>query len=278
MDVLNSLQIFSVIGIFIQPTCIRFCFLWALDLCALVETRHVRVGSDISLCGLRCPNTNGVLELYTKPGSVLLELSCQNDDYTIHPNFINRLDLNISSGCCVLREAQKKDTCVYEIEFHSSPARILSSTPITVIEPVVISNVTTNTSESGSDISLHVLFSGEETTVTWEVDRGEVPDRYQLRDQNRTLIIPSAQKEDAGKRFMVRVTNLVSEGTWEHVLEIRDNTPTGVISYFYRNRTKGFIPCGAALFVFTCCVLYLVTNYKRDSPMSNQRIDLVSAT
>ncbi|XP_053561771.1 uncharacterized protein LOC128652832 [Bombina bombina] len=237
-------------------------FLWVMALCALAETRYVRVGSDVSFCGLRCPNLYGVLELYCKPRTPLLALHCDDNYTNVRDNFINRLDLNISSGCCVLREAQKEDTCVYEIEFHSSPTRILRSTPITVIEPVVISNITSNSSEPGSDISLHVLFSGEETTVTWEMDSEDVPARYQLRDQNRTLIIPSAQREDAGKRFMVRVTNPVSEGTWEHVLEIRGDSEH-LESHF--SRRLGTL-CAAVFCVVLCtsCFLYqFYINHRR---------------
>ncbi|XP_075428779.1 uncharacterized protein LOC142467231 [Ascaphus truei] len=86
--------------------------------------------------------------------------------------------------------------------------------------PVVISQITSNSSLPGSDVSLHVLFSGEETTVTWEVDGGALPARYQLSNGNRTLLIPSAQRGDDGRRFSVGVTNPVSEDSREYVLQL----------------------------------------------------------
>ncbi|KAG9465797.1 hypothetical protein GDO78_017716, partial [Eleutherodactylus coqui] len=51
-------------------------------------------------------------------------------------------------------------------------------------------------------------------------DGGSLPHRYLLIDDNRTLIIPSTQREDAGRRLRVRITNPVSEETQEYLLEI----------------------------------------------------------
>ncbi|PIO16229.1 hypothetical protein AB205_0071510, partial [Aquarana catesbeiana] len=45
-----------------------------------------------------------------------------------------------------------------------------------------------------------------------------------LIDDNRTLIIPSVQRDDAERRFRVRITNPVSEEIREYRLEIRDFT------------------------------------------------------
>ncbi|XP_066455366.1 uncharacterized protein [Eleutherodactylus coqui] len=87
-------------------------------------------------------------------------------------------------------------------------------------DPVLISNITSNSSRLGQDIAVSVQFSGEEAAVTWEVDGGSLPHRYRLMDDNRTLIIPSAQREDAGRRLRVRITNPVSEETREYLLEI----------------------------------------------------------
>ncbi|XP_066454643.1 uncharacterized protein [Eleutherodactylus coqui] len=89
-------------------------------------------------------------------------------------------------------------------------------------DPVLISNITSNSSRLGQDIAVSVQFSGEEAALTWEVDGGSLPHRYRLIDDNRTLIIPSAQREDARRRLCVRITNPVSERTKEYLLEITD--------------------------------------------------------
>ncbi|XP_077153991.1 uncharacterized protein LOC143816904 [Ranitomeya variabilis] len=83
-------------------------------------------------------------------------------------------------------------------------------------DPVLISNMTSNSSRPGEDITVSIQFSGEEATLTWEVDGGPLPDRYQLIDDNRTVIIP---KDEAGRRLHVRITNPVSEETREYQLE-----------------------------------------------------------
>ncbi|KAG9462108.1 hypothetical protein GDO78_014892 [Eleutherodactylus coqui] len=101
-------------------------------------------------------------------------------------------------------------------------------------DPVFISNITSNSSRLGQDIAVSVQFSGEEAAVTWEVDGGSLPHRYRLTDDNRTLIILSAQREDAGRRLRVRITNPISEEIREYLLEI---TGKRVLLGYYRDLT-----------------------------------------
>ncbi|PIO12407.1 hypothetical protein AB205_0124190 [Aquarana catesbeiana] len=89
-------------------------------------------------------------------------------------------------------------------------------------DPVLISNITSNCSRLGEETAVSVFFSGEESAVTWEVDGEPLPERYRLIDDNRTLIIASVQRDDAKRRFRVRITNPVSEEIREYRLEIRD--------------------------------------------------------
>ncbi|XP_073524795.1 uncharacterized protein [Phyllobates terribilis] len=89
-------------------------------------------------------------------------------------------------------------------------------------DPVLLSTITSNSSRMGEDVAVSVQFSGEETAVTWEVDGGLLPERYRLINDNRTVIIPRAQRDDAGRRLWVRITNPVSEETREYQLEITD--------------------------------------------------------
>ncbi|XP_075429145.1 uncharacterized protein LOC142467395 isoform X2 [Ascaphus truei] len=182
------------------------------------------------MCDVICPHTGGVLTLDCRPGRPMLDMFCNDHHTKIYDNYKYRLHLNTSSGCWVLRDARKEDSGVYEIRFHSSAEKLLKSTQISVIDPVVIYNITSNSSLLGSDVSLHVLFSGEETTVTWEVDGGALPGRYQLSDRKRTLLIPSAQRGDDGRRFSVGVTNPVSEDSREYVLQLIDNGSSNQLS------------------------------------------------
>ncbi|XP_066455378.1 uncharacterized protein [Eleutherodactylus coqui] len=172
---------------------------------------------------MRCPHTRDVLQLNRECGAVeskLLELWC--DNMWSYNHWDPRLHLNTSSGCWRLTDARKDDSCLYVLWRHNRSGGFRRSTDITVLDPVLISNITSNSSRLGQDIAVSVQFSGEETAVTWEVDGGCLPDRYWLLDDNGTLIIPSAQREDAGRRLCVRITNPVSEETQEHLLEITD--------------------------------------------------------
>ncbi|XP_075433233.1 uncharacterized protein LOC142470161 isoform X2 [Ascaphus truei] len=118
--------------------------------------------------------------------------------------------------------------------------------------PVIILNITSNSSLLGSDVSLRVIISGEEATVTWKVDGGVLPDRYKLSDRNRTLLIPHAQREDAGRRFSVRAANPVNAQIGEHVLVFEESgSPPHIL-----HKVLGGIFGPLILFgIFAACVL-----------------------
>lgn len=192
-----------------------------LTVLSLSSGDYVRRGSNITDCSMRCPHKDGVLELYRECGhgkSHLLGLSC--DTNHLYNQNESRLHLDTSRGCWTLTDAGKDDSCVYNVVYYGDGSTNLRTLPITVLDPVLISNITSNCSRLGEDIAVSVQFSGEETAVTWEVDGGLLPDRYRLIDDNRTLIIQSVQKDDAGRRFSVRITNPISEETREYQLEI----------------------------------------------------------
>ncbi|XP_069616608.1 uncharacterized protein [Ranitomeya imitator] len=184
---------------------------------------YVRRGSDITDCSMKCPHADGVLELYRICGgheTQLLELWCDNKWH--YNRYQPRLLYNNSTGCWSLRDARKNDSCVYKVVYYGDNGRSLTTLPITVLDPVLISNITSNSSRPGEDIAVSVQFSGEGTAVTWEVDGGLLPDRYRLIDDNRTVIFPRPQRDDAERRFCVRITNPVSEEIREYQLEITD--------------------------------------------------------
>ncbi|XP_071987817.1 uncharacterized protein [Engystomops pustulosus] len=190
---------------------------------------YVRRGSDITDCSLKCQDTDLVLELYRECGddeSRLLELWC---DSMWHSSYTSRLHLDPSSGCWTLTDARTDDSCVYNVVYHySTGGSRRKSWSILVLDPVLISNITSNSSRTrtsillGQDIAVSVQFTGEEAAVTWDVVGGRLPDRYRLIDDNRTMIIPSAQRDDTGRRLRVRITNPISEETREYRLEITD--------------------------------------------------------
>ncbi|XP_040195105.1 uncharacterized protein LOC120928079 [Rana temporaria] len=196
-------------------------------------TVYIRSGSEISECNMKCPRDEGVLELYRQCGrkvDPLLDLHC--DDLYTKNNYKSRLHLDTGSGCWNLTQAGKKDSCVYIAEYNSHSTITLSSTEIRVLDPVLISNITSNCSRLGEETAVSVQFSGEESAVTWEVDGEPLPERYRLIDDNRTLIIPGVQRDDAERRFRVRITNPVSE-------EIREYRLTNDTMFIRMLETKG---------------------------------------
>ncbi|PIO22394.1 hypothetical protein AB205_0133600, partial [Aquarana catesbeiana] len=88
------------------------------------------------------------------------------------------------------------------------------------------------------------------------VDGEPLPERYRLIDDNRTLIIPSVQRDDAERRFRVRITNPVSEEIREYRLEIRDLT-----SDYRRSRMLLIVP--EVLGVIIVILVFLIYCRKR---------------
>ncbi|XP_077335770.1 uncharacterized protein LOC143981650 isoform X1 [Lithobates pipiens] len=183
-------------------------------------TVYVQSGSDITDCNMKCTHDDKevTLELYRQcrgEERTLLERHCYYNHTKSHDS---RLRLHTGSGCWKLRHARKEDSCVYKMWCYSDTSYLMSSTEIRVLDPVLISNITSNFSRLGEEVAVSVQFSGEESAVTWEVDGEPIPERYRLIDDNRTLIIPSVQRDDAERRFRVRITNPVSEEIREYWL------------------------------------------------------------
>ncbi|XP_077335745.1 uncharacterized protein LOC143981627 isoform X2 [Lithobates pipiens] len=187
-------------------------------------TVYIQSGSDITGCNMKCPEDDDevTMELYRVcrgKERTLLENHCYYNHTKSHDS---RLRLHTGSGCWKLTHAKKDDSGVYKIWCYCDPGYVMSSTEIRVLDPVLISNISSNFSQLGEEVAVRVQFSGEESTVTWEVDGKPLPERYRLIDDNRTLIIPSVQRGDAERRFRVRITNPVSEEIREYRLEIGD--------------------------------------------------------
>ncbi|PIO15994.1 hypothetical protein AB205_0101820 [Aquarana catesbeiana] len=216
-------------------------------------TVYVQSGSDITGCNMKCPHEEVTLELYRQcrgEERTLLENHCYYNHTKSHDS---RLRLHTGSGCWKLTHVRRDDSCVYKI-WHHGDLGFLSATEIRVLDPVLISNITSNCSWLGEDTAVSVQFSGEESAVTWEVDGEPLPERYRLIDDNRTLIIPSVQRDDAERRFRVRITNPVSEEFREYRLEIRDFT-----SDYRRSRMFLIVPG-----VLVVILVFLIYCRKRD--------------
>ncbi|PIO25709.1 hypothetical protein AB205_0014020, partial [Aquarana catesbeiana] len=170
-------------------------------------TVYVQSGSDITDCNMKCPEDDVTVELYRLcrgEERTLLENHCH---YNVTKSHDSRIRLHTGSGCWKLTHVRRDDSCVYNVWCYDIPEYLISSTEIRVLDPVLISNISSNFSRLYEEVAVSVHFSGEESAVTWEVDGEPLPERYRLIDDNRTLIIPSVQRDDAERRFRVRITN-----------------------------------------------------------------------
>ncbi|CAN2390079.1 hypothetical protein PRIEUP_LOCUS115, partial [Pristimantis euphronides] len=206
---------------------VLLCVLIILSITPLVsESLYAQTGSEITDCNMKCPHKGCVIQIYKECGqnqTKLLEWWCDNTWSYHDPD--PRLHYN-TSGCWTLTDVRKYDSCVYNVNgfCNGKSQRLdLKTLNVTVLDPVLNLSITSNFSRLGQDIAVTVQFSGEETSLTWEVDRGPLPDRYWLIDDNRTLIILNAQRDDTERRLRVRVTNPISEETGEYQLKVTDS-------------------------------------------------------
>ncbi|PIO14928.1 hypothetical protein AB205_0117710 [Aquarana catesbeiana] len=234
-------------------------------------TVYVQSGSNITDCNMKCPEDDSevTLELYRQcrgEDRTLLENHCYYNHTKSHDS---RLRLHTGSGCWKLTHARKDDSCVYKIWCYCDPGHLISSTEIRVLDPVLISNITSNCSRLGEETAVSIQFSGEESAVTWEVDGEPLPERYRLIDDNRTLIIPSVQRDDAERRFRVRITNPVSEEIREYRLEIRDLTSGHIRSQMFLILGVLGVIIGILVFLIYCRKRDLKTNgVPEDEPLA----------
>ncbi|XP_056393568.1 uncharacterized protein LOC130290244 isoform X2 [Hyla sarda] len=185
-------------------------------------THHVRVGTNTSICGFICEQPNGILLLQCRHKHSIFVAECINSTPEVKRKDSERLNLNLSSGCFLMTDVQKNDSCVYEIWFHDNKIHIKKSITIIILDAIQILNISSTFSHMGSDFSVHVQFSGAEATVSWEVDGIASPSRYELVDNNRTLIIRGAKDEDTKRKFVVRVKNPISEDVREYCLKTQE--------------------------------------------------------
>ncbi|OCT69086.1 hypothetical protein XELAEV_18040394mg [Xenopus laevis] len=185
---------------------------------ALTKTLSVPVSSDIELCGLTC-ETSGMYTLDREFGVPILDYFCPEKSINFHDWNRERLQVNVSTGCCIIKNALKSDTGNYELMFQGTKKEIwVQKTSCLVIDPISACIITTEYSDSG-ETYLRVFYSGEEATVLWTWNGGALPERHQLSDSNKTLTVPST---DTGT-FTVLVSNPVSHTSTHYNLTLPES-------------------------------------------------------
>ncbi|KAE8588136.1 hypothetical protein XENTR_v10022358 [Xenopus tropicalis] len=205
--------------IFMRDITWFLCFLIASSHVVVADTAvtkelSVAVSSDIELCGLKC-DKSGIYTLDRAVGVPILDYFCPEKSIHYHDFNRERLQVNISTGCCIIKNAMKSDTGDYDLIFQGTKKEVwVQKTSCLVMDPVSVSNITSNLDESGMKTILSVSYSGEEATVVWAWNGGALPERHQLSDSNKTLTVPST---DTGT-FTALVSNPVSDEIIECVL------------------------------------------------------------
>ncbi|XP_068122506.1 uncharacterized protein [Hyperolius riggenbachi] len=100
----------------------------------LYEIKDVQIGSDITACGMICPDDIAILQLFRQCGweeMLMMEYLCHNNSLINHMK--TRLLLDTDSGCWTLPQAGRGDSCEYEVRDRVHEDEI-SSTSIRVLE------------------------------------------------------------------------------------------------------------------------------------------------
>ncbi|XP_075433230.1 hepatic and glial cell adhesion molecule-like isoform X2 [Ascaphus truei] len=129
--------------------------------------------------------------------------------------YTNRTECDTSQGRFTLHHVTKADGGWYRCELWRNGES--QRAHLTVQDPISAA-ITSNSSQLGSDIQLTCHFLGDNVTVRWLKDGTRVPSTYVLGEGNRTLLIPTAGREDDG-RYSCLLQNSVSNSSAEYHLQ-----------------------------------------------------------
>ncbi|XP_041430380.1 uncharacterized protein LOC108700601 isoform X2 [Xenopus laevis] len=182
------------------------------------KTLLVAVASNIEICDFPCEKpTVYFLERASKER--VMDFSCMDRHLQIYGTYRQRLQLNQSTGCCTITNAQKYDSGKYVLEYQELMKVVqFKYTTYLIIHPVSVTNINATRSDLGKTVALSVSYNGEEATVQWTWNGGALPERHQLSDSNKTLTVPST---DTGT-FTVLVSNPVSLTSAHYNLTLPD--------------------------------------------------------
>ncbi|KAE8588111.1 hypothetical protein XENTR_v10022353 [Xenopus tropicalis] len=214
--------------------------------CSTSDSQWVAVSSYIEVCGFTC-NEFGVYQLDRSPPAPILELVCPDKSARPHVRIYNpyteRVFVNETSGCCLIRNAQRSDTGDYVLEW-TGKNKWIRTAKCQVIDPVCVTNISAR--HNGENVSVSVSYSGEEATVVWAWNGGALPERHQLSDSNKTLTVPST---DTGT-FTALVSNPVSHSSAHYNLTL-PGTETDMSSQPVQRSRIPIIALVSFLCVFT---------------------------
>ncbi|XP_072921801.1 uncharacterized protein [Hemitrygon akajei] len=146
--------------------------------------------------------------LHHVPGHSLVEPSDQ---------FKFRLHFNTSNGALTVNGAEHGDQGDYTFIVDGQELRIIQ---LRLLDELSEGSIFTNIESLGSTVELTCEVFGDLNVYHWQKNGGEISQRHQLTDENRTLVIPSASSEDCGVYTCI-TTNPVSSIQTNYTLMLR---------------------------------------------------------
>ncbi|OCT66491.1 hypothetical protein XELAEV_18042741mg, partial [Xenopus laevis] len=136
------------------------------------KTLLVAVASNIEICDFPCEKpTVYFLERASKER--VMDFSCMDRHLQIYGTYRQRLQLNQSTGCCTITNAQKYDSGKYVLEYQELMKVVqFKYTTYLIIHPVSVTNINATRSDLGKTVALSVSYNGEEATVQWTWNGG----------------------------------------------------------------------------------------------------------
>ncbi|XP_072892385.1 uncharacterized protein [Hemitrygon akajei] len=142
------------------------------------------------------------------PGHSLVEPSEQ---------FEFRLHFDTSNGALTVNGAEHGDQGDYTFIVDGQELRIIQ---LRLVDELSEGSIFTNIESLGFTVELTCEVFGDSIVYQWQKNGGEISQRHQLTDENRTLVIPSASSEDCGVYTCI-TTNPVSSIQTNYTLMLR---------------------------------------------------------
>ncbi|XP_062904262.1 uncharacterized protein LOC134346684 isoform X2 [Mobula hypostoma] len=128
-----------------------------------------------------------------------------------------RLHFNTSNGALTVNEAERGDQGDYTFIVDGQELRRIQ---LRLFDELSEGSIFTNIESPGFTVELTCDVFGDSNVYQWQKNGGEISQRHQLTDENRTLVIPSASSEDCGVYTCI-TTNPVSSIQTSYTLMLR---------------------------------------------------------
>ncbi|XP_068107730.1 uncharacterized protein [Hyperolius riggenbachi] len=152
--------------------------------------------AEIKLCGIKCVSQLSYkLDYYSVPAVrvPMMDVICNKSYWKIHDESTSEVILDEPSGCCTIREVEKRGSGFYALSLGGIDGKLTLKTgdKNNTIDPMTECYVVYSSPKLEEVTSLTVTYQGDQSVSNiWGKDDRDLFEGHQLSDNNEILIFP----------------------------------------------------------------------------------------